>query len=605
MTQDKIRKKFIDFFTKEKHHPVPSSSLLPQNDPSVLLTTAGMQQFKPYFMGEKDVMKNFKSNRLISIQKCFRTSDIEEVGDAWHCTFFEMLGNFSFGHYFKEEAIDLAWRFLVKELGIKKENLWATYFKGDKKNEADLETKKLWQKYLPAEKILGFGKDDNWWGPPGKSGPCGPCSEIHYDFTGQPCEKGKKCLPNCNCGRFMELWNLVFMQYHMNEKGETKDLPKKNIDTGMGLERLALILQKKKSIYETDFFSPIMEIIANDKIFGKMNTLDDIVRSRILADHMKGSVFLRFDDIIFSNKEQGYILRRVFRRAVDQYLYPEYNFDQIVEKIIEMYSHYYPFLSKRKQLILDSFHRENEAYQKIHQQNVEETLKKIQATGKKKEKSGRPTPSSRKISATEAFQLYTTYGFSLEKLKREGFEFEESEFNKLIEKHKELSKAGATKKFGGHGLDSKEWKKEEKEKITKLHTATHLLQQALREVLGKHVRQEGSDINPERLRFDFSHPNKLTDEEKKKVEDLVNQKIKEDLKIDSEEMPYQDAINCGALAFFKEKYPEKVKVYSAGDFSKEICGGPHIKSTGEIGKFKIISEKSSSAGIRRIKATVE
>lgn len=583
---------------------IESSSLWPHDDPSVLLTTAGMQQFKPYFLGVKDVMKDFKNKNLVSIQRCFRTSDIEEVGDAWHNTFFEMLGNFSIGGYFKEKAIELAWKFLTKEVKIDKKKLWATYFKGEKKLEIDKETAKIWQKYLPKERILAFGSKDNWWGPPGKSGPCGPCSEIHYDFTGKPCVKSEKCLPNCSCGRFMELWNLVFMQYYQDEKGKLKELSSKNIDTGMGLERLAMILQNKRNIYETDLFEPILKEIENDKNFGRLNNIEDTVRARILADHLKAAVFLKFDGVNFSNKEQGYILRRIFRRAVDQFLYPHFTFDGIVEKFIEIYTPYYPFLDKRKWGILESFYQENEVYKKILKLEVKEVVEKI---SKKKypKKTEIIGPSSRQITAYEAFKLYSTYGLSPDRLRREGFSFDEKEFQKEIEKHKGLSRAGVEKKFGGHGLDSQELTEEERKKVIRLHTATHLLQQALREVLGKQVRQEGSDINPERLRFDFTHPQKMTEEEKKKIEEIVNQKIKENLTVTSKEMPYQEAVNSGALAFFKEKYPENVKVYFIGDFSKEICGGPHVENTSQIGKFKIISEKSSSAGVRRIKATIE
>jgi len=604
MTHQQIREKFVKFFLKNKHKLVESSSLIPHGDPSVLLTTAGMQQFKPYFIGAKDPMKDFKSRRLISIQRCFRTSDIEEVGDAWHNTFFEMLGNFSIADYFKKEAIDLAWQFLIKEIKINKKNLWATYFIGDKDIEADEETAKLWEKYLPKEKIHGYGREDNFWGPAGKSGPCGPCSEIHYDFTGKPCEKGDKCLPNCECGRFMELWNLVFTQYNLDNNGKLKELPTKNIDTGMGLERLSLVIQQKRNIYETDLFAPLIKEIIKDSAFGKLNKIEDLIRQRIMADHIKGVVFLIYDGVLFSNKEQGYILRRVFRRASDQFLYPNFTWPHYIDRIIEIYQNSNPFLTKRKDRLIESIIREQQAYQKIFKLEVSEVIERIGQKKPEKKTTDILGPSSRRISSFEAFQLYSTYGLSSERLKREGYAFDEEEFKKEIEKHKNISRAGAEKKFGGHGITSQEIPKEDRQKMIRLHTATHLLQQALRDILGDHIKQEGSDINQERLRFDFTHPQKLTDEEKKKVEELVNQKIKEDLPVNFEEMSYEEAIKKGALAFFKEKYPEKVKVYSVGDYSKEICGGPHVEHTGQIGQFKIISEKSSSAGIRRIKATV-
>lgn len=605
MTHQQIREKFVKFFLKNKHKLVESSSLVPHGDPSVLLTTAGMQQFKPYFLGTKNPIKDFGSQRLISIQRCFRTSDIEEVGDAWHNTFFEMLGNFSVADYFKKEAIDLAWQFLTKEMRIDKKSLWATYFKGDKEVEADKETAKLWEKYLPKEKIRGYGREDNWWGPAGKSGPCGPCSEIHYDFTGKPCEKGDKCLPNCVCGRFMELWNLVFTEYNMDEKGKLKELQTKNIDTGMGLERLALVLQQKRNIYDTDLFAPLMVEIAQDPAFGQLQKIEDIVRGRILADHIKGVVFLIYDGVLFSNKEQGYVLRRIFRRASDQFLYPNFQWPHYIDKVLEIYQTSNPFLVKRKDRIIENIIREQAAYQKILKLEVKEVMEKIAQTKKEKPIGDIVGPSSRQISPAEAFQLYSTYGLSPERLKREGFVFDEEEFKKAVEKHKNISRAGAEKKFGGHGLISQEIPEKDKEKMIRLHTATHLLQQVLRDVLGDHVKQEGSDINPERLRFDFTHPQKLIDEEKKKIEELVNQKIQEDLPVSFKEMPHEEAAKSGALAFFKEKYPDIVKVYSVGDYSKEICGGPHVEHTNQIGKFKILSEKSSSAGIRRIKATVE
>jgi len=608
MTSDKIRKKFIQFFEKNKHVFVESSSLWPKDDPSVLLTTAGMQQFKPYLMGEKDPKKDFNSKRLVSVQRCFRTSDIEEVGDPWHLTFFEMLGNFSVGDYFKKEAIDLAWKFLTKSIHINKQRLWVTYFKGDKKIAKDKETIDLWQKYLSKQRIIGFGKQENWWGPASESGPCGPSSEIHYDFTGHPCLKGSKCLPNCGCGRFMEVWNLVFMEYHLNTKRNLRNLPTKNIDTGMGLERLAFIVQKKRSIFEIDLFSNLIKQIKQDENFGRVNEAEDIWRARIVADHLKGSIFLLADGISFSNKEQGYVLRRVFRRALDQYLHARFDLTwlaDIIFAIIHQYKDQYPFLVSRQENVINQMNREIEAYKKVLQLDVEEIVNKITHLQKQTKRLPRKGPSTRKLTPQQAFTLYATYGLSLDRLKRKGFIFDEKEFDKEVEKHQRLSRAGAKKKFGGHALTSAEWTKEEREKMTRMHTATHLLHQALRDVLGVHVKQQGSDINPQRLRFDFEHSQKMTEEEKKKVVNIVNQKINENLLVTKKEMDHEKAISSGALAFFKEKYPDLVTVYSIGDYSKELCGGPHAETTGQIGKFKIVSEKSSSAGIRRIKAIIE
>jgi len=604
MDSEKIRKKFIHYFEKKKHHFVDSSSLWPQDDPSVLLTTAGMQQFKPYFMGGKDPVKDFGSKRLVSVQRCFRTSDIESVGDATHATFFEMLGNFSIGDYFKSEAIEYAWEFISHEMGIPADRLWATYFEGNTDVGADHEAVSLWKKYLPAEKIIGYGRSDNWWGPAGSSGPCGPCSELHYDFTKQPCAKKEKCLPNCECGRFMEIWNLVFTEYHQNERKKLKPLPKKNIDTGMGLERLALILQRKNNVFDTDLYSPLLHIIKHDANFGCINAYEDTVRSRIVADHIKAAVHLLSDGVTFSNKEQGYVLRRVFRRALDQYQHPHFALEPLVNRIIELYKSHNPLLQSRHNRILESVHMEIENYSKVLQSDISEIIQKIKNLPKKSNADVQG-PSSRSLTAQEAFTLFSTYGLSTERLKREGFVFDEEKFLQEVENHQKISRAGAEKKFGGHGLNSTELSEDQKKIMTRYHTATHLLHQALRTVLGDTVRQEGSDITPERLRFDFSYGSKLTDEQKKAIEDLVNQKIKENLLVTSQEMPYDEAIASGALAFFKEKYPNSVTVYSINGFSKEVCGGPHVSATGEIGNFSVISEKSSSAGIRRIKATIK
>jgi len=607
MHSDKIRKKFISYFVKKKHKFVDSSSLWPKDDASVLLTTAGMQQFKPYFLGIKDPKFDYNSKIFTSTQRCFRTSDLEEVGDATHATFFEMLGNFSIGDYFKNEAIDLAWEFLIKKLRLDRHKLWVTYFSGDRTVKKDLEALKIWKKYLPENKIIGFRAEENWWGPPGKSGPCGPCSEIHYDFTGQPCAKKDNCLPNCDCGRFMELWNLVFMEFYLDEAGKLKKLPSKNIDTGMGLERLSLIMQKRRNIFETDLYNDLMEKILENKIFGRVNEIEDLIRARIVADHIKGSVFLLADGVSFSNKEQGYVLRRIFRRALDQFQLSNIDINfifELVNLVISKYSQTFIFLSRRRQVILDQMRFEFEQYSKVLKLDIEALVKKMKSEHQIKESTEKTEPSARDLSPHEAFVLYTTYGLSPDRLKKMGFRFDANEFAKEIEKHQAISRAGAQKKFGGHGLNSSELTSEQKNKMTRFHTTTHLLHQALRSVLGDMVKQEGSDINYERLRFDFDYPQKLTTAQLDQVEKLVNDVIKRDLPVTFEKMSLADAIKQGALAFFKEKYPETVTVYSIGDFSKEICGGPHVKNTSEIGQFKIISEKSSSAGIRRIKASL-
>ncbi|MDZ7798409.1 MAG: alanine--tRNA ligase [Patescibacteria group bacterium] len=597
MKSKKIREKFINYFgNKLKHTHMASSSLIPANDSSVLLTTAGMQPFKPYYLGELSVKKDFKNRNLTSIQKCFRTSDIDSVGDASHLTFFEMMGNFSIGGYFKEEAIKYAFEFLVKELKLNKKRLYATVFKGDDEVVKDFEAIKIWQNYLNQDKISEFGRKENWWGPPGKTGPCGPSSEIHYDLTGQSCSRGKDCQPNCECGRFVEIWNLVFTQYLKDAQGKFKDLPTKNIDTGMGLERLLMIMQKKSSVFQTDLFRPIIEEAKKDPQIEKLQSEIEKVKSlRIIADHIKACVFLIADGVQFSNKEEGYILRRIFRRLIDQFEGTNFSLEILVEKVIEIYNPYYPRLKEKKENILTLLRDETKTYDKILKTEVEKVFKKM---GKNKKKSSeKKKPSSRKITAQEAFQLYSTYGLSPNLIRKKGYQFNEKEFGKMVEAHKKISRAGAEKKFGGVG--------DLGEKVTKQHTATHLLHQALREVLGDHVKQMGSDLKPERLRFDFSHSQKMTEQEKKEVEDKVNEIIEKDLKVTCEEMPYEKAVKSDALSFFKEKYPDLVKVYKVGDFSKEICAGPHVKKTSEIGHFKIKSEKSSSKGVRRIKAVLE
>ncbi len=601
-----IRNKFLEYFKKQEHVVVPSSSLVPPNDPSVLFTTAGMQQFKEYFLGEKDVEQDFKSRRLTSVQRCFRTSDIDVVGDETHCTFFEMLGNFSFGDYSKDGAIRMAWECLTKSYKIQKHRLWATIFSGDDRSTKDVEAYKLWSSYLPIEHIAEFGRSDNWWGPPGTSGPCGPCSEIHVDRTGKPCERGDACRPNCPCGRFVEIWNLVFMEYYQNEKGQFSDLPAKNIDTGMGLERLIVILQNVESVYDTDLFSPLIEAVMEEKGFGEGGSEPTRIRkARIAADHMKGAVFLIGDGVRFSNKDRGYILRRIFRRALDQFTYPNTSYPRVIDAVIDTYSDVYPELKKQRDTILTICAEEASHFT----EHVNQTIQKI-TRERKKTGSGtsRGHEKQKTLTPEQAFTLFTTHGTPLDRLKREGFSFDERALARLIDEHKKKSRAGVIGKFGGHGLgyslDASRFDPNDAARITRLHTATHLLHQALRTVLGDHVQQSGSDINPERLRFDFTHPTKLTADELASVENLVNEQIKKDLSVSAQEMDLNQALTSGALSFFKERYPARVTVYRIGDFSKEICGGPHVQHTATIGRFKIISEKSSAAGIRRIKASV-
>lgn len=565
MTSSELRKNFLDFFKAKGHTIVPSSSLL-ATDPSVLFTTAGMQQFKPYYLGEKSPY----GKNVASCQKCFRTSDIEEVGDERHLTFFEMLGNFSFGGYQKEEAIKLAKEFLDS---IKIKIDYVTVFKGDKELPKDQESVKIWEKlgFSAKKGNLKFaGREENFWGPTGDEGPCGPTTEIY------------------SAG--IEIWNIVFNQYYQNRDRTLKDLEIFGIDTGMGLERLAKVSQNVKTVFETDLFLPIMEEI-KPKIQIKNQKLNKL--ERIIVDHIKASVFLIADGILPSNVEQGYVLRRLLRRIIryQKLLKMERGFvTPLIKAVAEIYKDVYPEININLEKIYSVVQNEQDKFEKT----LESGLKKFEnqlTILKKKE-----------IPGKIVFDLYQSYGFPLElteELAREkGFKIDKDEFKKEFEKHQEISRAGIKGKFGGIGKDATE-------QATKLHTATHLLHQALRDVLGKEVRQMGSDINSERLRFDFSYPKKMTLEQIKKVENIVNQKIKEDLGVKKEEMSYQEAIKSGALAFFKEKYPERVSVYSVGSYSKEICAGPHVKSTSELGHFKIIKEESSGAGVRRIRAILQ
>ena len=584
MTHQEIREKFLKFFESRRHKIVPSSSLMP-DDPSVLFTTAGMQQFKPYYTGAADAMHDFGSLSVASIQKCVRTSDIDEVGDERHLTFFEMLGNFSFGGYFKKEAIQYGYDFIIKEMGLKID--YVTVFEGWKSTglwliKPDEESKKIWKSLgLNDEQIKTGGFDDNFWGPTGEDGPCGPTTEIYVNG--------------------IEVWNIVFNEYYKSkypeDKNDYKPLQSKGIDTGMGLERLAMVSQKVPTVFEADLLKPILTLTPSE--------LEMRVR-RIIADHSRAIAFMIADGIRPSNKEQGYVLRRLMRRVIT------YNFiaktdislmHDIFAKILEIYGSYYKELNA--DLIISEFEHENEKFMQTLKSGLKE-LEKVE-----------------NVDASSAFMLYESFGLPYEIIKELGgakaVSLNRKDFDIKFKEHQEKSRAGAEKKFGGHGLvlDTGELKagnEEELKKVTRLHTATHLLQTALRKVLGPstdgEVTQAGSDITAERLRFDFSFSRKLTPEEIKKVEDLVNEKIKEDLPVSFVELPKSEAEKTGALYFFKQKYPDKVKVYFVGSsvesaWSKEFCGGPHVSHTDEIGRFKISKEEAVSAGVRRIRATIE
>ncbi|MDD5639698.1 MAG: alanine--tRNA ligase [Candidatus Pacebacteria bacterium] len=596
MTSQELRDKFLTFFKERNHKIIPSSSLLP-TDPSVLLTTAGMQQFSLYLSGKKDPVEDFGSRHLASCQKCFRTGDIEEIGDDTHHTFFEMLGNWSIGQdengYFKSGAIQFAMDFLVNELKLDKKNFYITVFKGENGIEKDEEAINIWLKHgIARDRIIECNTKDNFWGPVSSIGPCGPCSEIHYD-RGEHLGCGRPdCGPNCDyCKRVVEIWNLVFMQYNKNEKGEYELLNQTNIDTGIGFERLLSLLNNKNSSYETDIFEDMIKKI--EEMSGKSYEKNKQA-FRIIADHTRSAIFLAGDGIEPSNIGQGYILRRIIRRCIRyKKMLGIENDLSLGDYIFEKYDSVYSELLGGKERIYSVIRNEEEKFEKTIKTGLLILEKKLSVN------------SDNLISGEDAFDLYQSYGFPVELTEEianeKGYKIDKVSFLEALKKHQELSRAGAEKKFGGVGKDAGE-------EGAKLHTATHLLHAALRKILGEHVEQMGSDINIERLRFDFSHKAKVTGEELEKIENLINQKIKEGLIVKKEEMNLENALNAGALAFFKEKYPETVKVWTIYNpqtnevFSKEICAGPHINNTQELGTFKIIKEESSSAGIRRIKA---
>ena len=605
MTSVEIRQAFLDFFEKKGHTIVPSSSLL-SSDPTVLLTTAGMQQFKEYYSGKPSPY----GNRVASCQKCFRTSDIEEVGDRSHLTFLEMLGNFSFvasseassegrEGYFKKETIEFAFELLTDVYRLPAEDIWITYFRGDKDVPEDKESQKFWQELgIPSDRMFAFDREDNFWGPTGEEGPCGPTTEIHFDLTKKPCSKN--CRPNCNCGRFVEVWNLVFNEYYQDKDRKLTFLEKKGVDTGMGFERLVMVVQGRPSIFETDLFDSLLQKITEDTV----NSYSQNQKAyRVIADHIKGSVFLAAEGILPSNVEAGYILRRILRRAISfskLLNLPNNSLIVLAQKSIEAYKDIYPEVKSKETDILTVIQNEGESFEKSRHEREKIAEKLI----RKKQHEGT-------VTGSVVYDIYSTTSIRSDRIgelaREHNIEIIDPEgFFRRAREFQEVSKLGAKKKFGGVG-------KEATQEAAKLHTATHLLNAALREVLGKHVKQMGSDITSQRLRFDFSHPQKMTPDESKKVENLVNQKIGEKLKVSREEMPYNRAIESGALAFFKEKYPEIVSVYSVGNpkdsservFSREICAGPHAANTGELGRIKIVKEESSGAGIRRVRAILE
>jgi alanyl-tRNA synthetase len=700
MNSDEVRAAFLKFFEEKGHKVIPGSSLVPKGDPTLLLTTAGMVQVKPYFLGEAVP----PSQRLASCQKCFRTTDIESVGDATHLTFFEMLGNFSVGDYFKQEAIAWAWEFVTERLKLPPERLWVTIYLDDD------ESLRYWSDIgVPEERILRFGEEDNFWGPAGNSGPCGPCSEIHYDFgEGVGCGK-PTCKPNCDCGRFSEIWNLVFTQYNQDEAGRRTPLPRPNIDTGMGLERTAAAVGGKTSVYETDLFAPLLDCISGltGKKYGSDADLDNAMR--VVVEHGRGLAFLIADGVIPGNEGRGYVLRRILRRAAlfGRRLGRDKPFlAEIARTTIEHMSHIYPELAQRQDFIIKVIELEEARFEETLSSGLEIIEGVMSKAGEK----------ARQISGKDAFRLYDTYGFPVELTReivaRSGFSVDMAGFEKEMAKQRERARAaqkfkveavvqigleasaqvehgsGKTAFVGYHSLEQKaniiklliEGREtetiesgqetgiildatpfygemggqvgdtgeiigpagrfavtdtirvppditvhqgkvveghllsgdeveaivdmERRRDIARNHTATHLLQSALRQVLGEHIQQRGSLVAPERLRFDFSHLAAMTQEEIKAVQHIVNDKVRQNLRVYDEETSYQEAVEAGAIALFDEKYGDVVRVMKIGEpaVSAELCGGTHVDYTGEIGYFHIVSEGSIGAGLRRIEA---
>jgi len=700
LSAQQIRNEFLEFFRSQAHHKVRSSSLIPSNDPTVLLTTAGMQQFKPYFLGEQST----ELRRLTSVQKCFRTSDIDEVGDSTHDTFFEMLGNFSVGDYFKEDAIRFAWELLVDRWGLPTQRLSVTVFGGHGQIPADEEAEQLWRgRGVPPERIHRFGPQDNFWGPPGVTGPCGPCSEIHYDVTRVPCSRGAACGPNCDCGRFLEIWNLVFMQYNKEDASTFVPLPAKNIDTGMGLERIAMVLQGKPDIFCTDLFHPLLDAIG--ALGGRSPASFDaaaLQSARIVADHIRGATFLVSDGVLPSNEGRGYVLRRILRRALvhGRRLGQEGPFvNRLLQVVLEMYREAYPELLENRNFIDRVLCSEEQRFL----ETLETGIRIFQSEREKMKAAGLDA-----MPGALVFKLYDTYGFPPEltdDLAREsGLTVDRAGFDHCMREQREKARAswkgnqqgglgaegdlaGVQSEFvgydrleitsvlarlfvsgkreetagegdeaqivvaqtpfyaesGGQVGDSGEIRgpwgtfqvretrhgpgevilhtgvvtegrfqegeelllrvdPERRAATARNHTATHLLHFALRTLLGDHVRQSGSMVAPDRLRFDFTHYAALTEDEQASLERLVNARVRENQAVSVRIVPFQAAQEEKAMALFGEKYGDEVRLVGAGDYSKELCGGTHVRRTGDIGVFKLIHESSVAAGVRRIEA---
>jgi alanyl-tRNA synthetase len=614
LTANELRKKYLEFFKSKGHAVIPSFPVIPENDPTGLFINSGMHPLVPYLMGEKHP----QGTRLTDSQKCIRTIDIDEVGDNRHLTFFEMLGNWSLGDYFKKEAIEWSWEFLTSKqwLGLEPERIYVTVFAGNENSPQDDVSVGAWsevflqtgishgicqkgEKAQADSRIFLLDEKDNWWGPAGETGPCGPCSEMFYDV--RPAEGALKGTHEelVDSFRLMEIWNDVFMEFNKKADGSFEKMAKQNVDTGMGLERTITVLAGKENVFDTELFRTIIEKI--EEISGhKYEESEEIKKSmRIIADHIKAAVFIMADGVEPSNNERGYVLRRLIRRAVRQghSLEIKDNFTvEVAEAVQRMYEDVYPEIIDAS--ILDRLRLEEEKFRRTLEKGLREFESQMS-----KLKTQDQNSNTKIVSGEIAFNLYQTHGFPLELIieeaSRDDMEVDKKDFEKRLKEHQKLSRTASAGMFKGGLADSQE-------KTTQLHTAAHLMLAGLRKVLGEHVHQRGSNINGERIRFDFSHGDKMTDEEKKAVEDFVNEAISKKIEVKMKEMPLAEARDCGAEGAFENKYGELVKVYQIEGYSNEICGGPHVKNTGDIqGIFKIKKEQSSSAGVRRIKAVLE
>ena len=595
LTSESLRELYLGFFKSKGHAVIPSASLIPENDPTVLFTTAGMHPLVPYLLGEKHPA----GNRLTDVQKCVRTGDIDEVGDSSHCTFFEMLGNWSLGDYFKEQMIPWSFEFLTSPdyLGIPVNDIAITCFAGDDDCPKDEESAELWKKCgIKPEHIFFLPKSGNWWGPAGTTGPCGPDTEMHIIRNHEDADKlGPYDFEKAQKGTFLEVWNDVFMQYNKTAEGTYEPLKQRNVDTGMGLERTLCILNGVESVYETDIFENAIAKIAEltGKKYGES---EEVTKAfRVVLDHVRTATFMLGDDhgIVPSNTDQGYILRRVIRRAVRygrNINLPKGALNEVSKTIIEKYAGVYSELTRNAAHIAEELNKEEEKFSATLKQGLKEF-----------EKVASSLPAGGMIDGHSAFRLYDTYGFpveiTMEMAREKNLSVDEAGYRAAFTEHQEKSRAGSEQKFACGLADHKE-------ETTKLHTATHLLHAALKRVCGEDVNQKGSNITEERLRFDFNFPRKLTPEEVKKVEDLVNAEIAKDEPVVMKEMSLDEAKAEGFTGLFESKYGEKVKTYTIGDFSKEICGGPHVEHTGVLGTFKIAKQENVSAGIKRIKAVL-